>query len=153
MFEDEGSNNNSKRYEKQEKIGEGTFGEVRKAVDRSNGRVVAIKYLPAIASYSSENMKIINGVPKSVVREMYALKQLAGNRGIVSLLDTFTEESFLCLVMEHLTTDLSKVIEAAHDYFSRGRLKCFFRMILESIAFCHGKKIIHRDVKPASTSI
>lgn len=144
------TDNLSKQYEPFEKIGEGTFGEVRRAFDRFNGKMVAIKYLPISNATSNSFSKNLGGLPISVFRELQALKQLSGGRGIVKLLNAYAEESSLCLVMELLVTDLSAVIDSAKQYFPRNRIKCYFQMILEAVSFCHSRSIIHRDIKPSS---
>ena len=149
------SNDISAQYKILEKIGEGTFGEVRKALDNSTGKFVAIKYLPAVVSASSGNSfsKSLGGLPVSVFRELQSLKCLSGSQGIIRLHDVFVEDSSLCLVMDLMVSDLSRVIESASHPLPRNRIKCYFRMILEAVSFCHSKHIIHRDIKPASTVI
>eukprot|EP01035_Chromulina_nebulosa_P007533 gene7533-10165_t len=146
------SNDSSKQYKILEKIGEGTFGEVRKALDTVSGKYVAIKYLPAVTSASSGNsfLKSLGGLPISVFRELESLKCLSGGQGIIRLHDVFVGDSSLCLVMDLMVSDLSRVIESATRPLPRNRIKSYFRMILEAVSFCHSKYIIHRDIKPAN---
>lgn len=143
LYDDEYSLSRAQRYVIQERLGEGTFGEVRKAVDSRSGAEVAIKSVRILSRKS--------GIPKAVFREMQALKQLSNCEFILKLFDVYPDESNLCLVTEYVASDLSEVINQAKDYLSRANLKCFFRMIFEGIGFCHSKGIIHRDIKPAST--
>ena len=67
------------RYEKQETIGEGTYGVVYKGIDKQNGRVVAIK---KVKLEQEED----EGIPSTTLREVSALKQLT-HPNVVELLD------------------------------------------------------------------
>lgn len=143
LYEEEYSVGRAKRYEIQERLGEGTFGEVRKALDCRTGAAVAIKYVRILSRKS--------GIPKAVFREMQALKQLSSCEHILKLYDVYPDESNLCLVTEYVASDLAEVISQAKGYLTRANLKCYFMMIFEGIGYCHSKGIIHRDIKPAST--
>lgn len=134
----------SVRYTTQERLGEGTFGEVRKAVDSVSGKPVAIKYVRILSRKA--------GIPKAVFREMESLKQLSHCEYIMRLFDVFTDESNLCLVMEYVESDLSEVILQSKQHLPRANLKCLFKMIFEGLSYCHSRNIIHRDIKPASKS-
>lgn len=142
IYDDEYSIRRSDRYVVQERLGQGTFGEVRKALDSRSGTQVAIKYVRILSRKS--------GIPKAVFREMQALKQLSNCEYILKLYDVYPDESSLCLVTEFVASDLSEVISQAKGYLSRANLKCIFKMIFEGISYCHSKGIIHRDIKPAS---
>jgi serine/threonine protein kinase len=67
-------------YNKTEKVGEGTFGEVYKAIDKRNGQQVAIKRTKL--SHEDE------GVPSTAIREISLLKELAGHPNIVEYVST-----------------------------------------------------------------
>ncbi len=70
-------------YTKTEKVGEGTFGEVFKAIDKRTGQQVAIKRTKL--AHEDE------GVPSTAIREISLLKDLAGHPNIV--------ECVRCLVL------------------------------------------------------
>jgi serine/threonine protein kinase len=145
IFLDEFSACIASRYVVCEKLGAGTFGEVRKAVDRYNGDNVAIKYIPVLSRDGS--------IPKAVFREMESLKRLSGSCHIVKSFEVFSEDTKLCLVTEYVKYNLADIIARRKSYFSRSQLKIFMKMILESICYCHSNSIIHRDIKPASNVV
>ena len=62
-------------YNKIEKVGEGTFGEVYKAIDKRTGEMVAIKRTKL--THEDE------GVPSTAIREISLLKDLSGYPNIV----------------------------------------------------------------------
>lgn len=62
-------------YTKQEKIGEGTYGVVYKAVQRDTGRVVALKKIRLEAEDE--------GVPSTAIREISLLKEVQENDNVV----------------------------------------------------------------------
>ena len=57
------------RYQKVEKIGEGTYGVVYKARDKTSGEIIALKKIRLEAEDE--------GVPSTAVREISLLKELA----------------------------------------------------------------------------
>jgi serine/threonine protein kinase len=59
------------RYEKLEKVGEGTYGVVYKSRDRASGEIVAIKKIRLDGEGQDE------GVPSTTIREISLLKELA----------------------------------------------------------------------------
>lgn len=142
LYQDQYSTERASRYSPLEKLGEGAFGEVFKAVDRFHGSIVAVKYIRIM----SRN----NGLPKAVFRELESLRQLADGKHIVHLFDVFTEETKLCLVMEYIEADLSEVILKAKGFLPRSHIKSYASMMLKSLSFIHSRKLIHRDVKPSS---
>lgn len=93
----------SSAYQKIDKIGEGTYGVVYKARDRSSGRIVALK---KIRLESEEE-----GVPSTAIREISVLKELQ-HENIVGLIDVIHNDSKLYLVFEFLDLDLKRYMDS-----------------------------------------
>lgn len=135
------------RYERLERVGEGTYGVVYKARDRATGAVVALK---KIRLEQEEE-----GVPSTAIREISLLKEMA-HPNVVSLHDVLHAESRLYLVFEFLDLDLKRLMDAAGAReFGRDarRVKLYLWQMLNGIAYCHSRRVLHRDLKPQNLLI
>lgn len=88
------------QYRKVEKIGEGTYGVVYKAVNQSTGETVALKKI----RLESED----EGVPSTAIREISLLKELT-HPNVVNLNDVMYSENKLYLIFEFLDQDLKNI--------------------------------------------
>jgi len=132
------------RYEKPEKIGEGTYGVVYKAKDTIGGDYVALK----VIQLDSEE-----GIPSTAIREIALLKDLQ-HPNIVRLLDVKNEHKNLTLVFEFLDQDLKHYLDASGpEGLDLLTVKSFLYQLLKGLAYCHQKKVLHRDLKPQNLLI
>ncbi|XP_076752825.1 cyclin-dependent kinase 20 [Xylocopa sonorina] len=126
------------------KIGEGAQGVVLKAHDIQTEKNVALKKLFL--------KNIDNGISTSIIREIKILQQLK-HPNVVELLDAFPVGLDFIMVFEFMPTGLWEVIKDNDILLSSSQIKTYTKMILEGIAYIHGKNIIHRDLKPANLLI
>jgi cyclin-dependent kinase len=134
-----------KKYEKIEKIGEGTYGVVYKAKNKDTGQSVALKRM----RLDSEE----EGVPCTAIREISLLKELK-HENIVRLFDVIHTESMLTLVFEYLDRgDLKQYMEVRNGKLGIPKIKSFLYQTLKGIAFCHEHSVLHRDLKPQNLLI
>lgn len=135
-------------YQRLEKVGEGTYGVVYKALDtRHNNRVVALKKI----RLESED----EGVPSTAIREISLLKELR-DENTVRLYDIIHSDSHkLYLVFEFLDLDLKKYMESIPQGVGLGAdmIKKFLMQLVKGTAYCHGHRILHRDLKPQNLLI
>eukprot|EP01112_Ceratiomyxa_fruticulosa_P001028 TRINITY_DN10_c0_g1_i1.p1 TRINITY_DN10_c0_g1~~TRINITY_DN10_c0_g1_i1.p1 ORF type:complete len:302 (+),score=58.38 TRINITY_DN10_c0_g1_i1:211-1116(+) len=132
------------RYEKLEKLGEGTYGVVYKAKDRQTGKMVALKKIRL------ENQD--EGVPSTAIREVSVLRELQ-QPNIVSLLDVVLQENKLHLIFEFLDQDLKRYIDSVGKKLNPLLVKSYVYQILLGLNFCHCRRIMHRDLKPQNILI
>lgn len=90
------------RYERQEKLGEGTYGIVYKCRDRQTGETVALKKIRL--------EKEDDGVPSTAIREISLLKGLR-HPNVVELKEIIYSQDQLYLVFEYLEFDLKKYMK------------------------------------------
>lgn len=128
------------RYTLSEVLGEGTYGVVYRAIDRTNGKVCALKKMRLDGSEE--------GVPQTALREVSILQEVH-HRNIVNLLDVICTGSKLFLVFEFVEQDLKKAIDRRKSFVGR-ELKLLMAQLLEGLYFCHRHRIVHRDLKPAN---
>ena len=120
---------------------------VYKGVDTTTGLPVAIKKIRLLESSTSE------GVPRAVVREVGLLKELSASPYIVSLLSVIGYRGRLMLVFEFLDYDLKAYMDSRTDP-SAGILLpgpdalSLSSQLLQGVAHCHARRVIHRDLKP-----
>lgn len=134
------------KYEIKEKLGEGTYGEVYKALDTTNGRIIALKKMRLLEADDE-------GVPATALREVSLLKELSSCSNIVSLLDVIHSNSTLYLVFEFLDQDLKRYVETSPGLLPPGLVKSYLYQLLRGVAFCHARRVLHRDLKLANLLI
>lgn len=127
------------KYEKLEKIGEGTYGTVFKGKNLQTQEIVALKRV----RLDDDD----EGVPSSALREICLLKEL-NHRNIVRLYDVLHSERKLTLVFEHCDQDLKKYFDSLNGEIDPEIVKSFMFQLLRGLAFCHSKNVLHRDLKP-----
>jgi len=132
------------RYEKIEKLGEGTYGVVYKAKDTHTGQIVALKKIRLEAEDE--------GVPSTAIREISVLKELR-HANIVQLLDVVHQDGKLYLVFEFLQQDLKKYMDAVGKKVGRMLIKSYLYQLIRGIEFCHSHRVLHRDLKPQNLLI
>lgn len=132
------------RYQKMEKIGEGTYGVVYKAKDRVTGEIIALKKIRLEAEDE--------GIPSTAIREISLLKELQ-HPNIVRLYDVVHTENKLTLVFEFLDQDLKKYLDVCDSGLDIPILKSFLYQLLTGVAYCHHHRVLHRDLKPPNLLI
>ncbi|KAI9305748.1 kinase-like domain-containing protein [Cunninghamella echinulata] len=139
-------------YDKEDKLGEGTFGEVHKARHRFTGQLVALKRI------LMHNEK--EGVPITAIREIKILKQLR-HKNIVPLTDIAVdrgdtarkERGSIYMVFPYMDHDLAGLLDNPAVRLSTPQIKTYLKQLLEGTAYLHHNKILHRDMKAANLLI
>ncbi|KAI0511996.1 hypothetical protein KFK09_012630 [Dendrobium nobile] len=137
------------KYDKLEKVGEGTYGKVYKARDKVTGQLVALK--------KTRLEMDEEGIPPTTLREISLLQMLSQSIYVVRLLRVEHVEKngkrLLYLVFEYLDTDLKKYI----DTYKRGPnprplpsrvTQSFLYQLCKGVDHCHSHGVLHRDLKP-----
>ena len=135
----------SSNYRFLERVGEGTFGEVHKAVKVDTGTLVAVKRVRL--------RNIDDGtLPNTALREMRALQHL-DHANVIKLLAVHAQGLALVLVFELMSFDLSDVLQHSARPLADAHTRAFMEMLLRGLAYCHANSIIHRDLKPSNLLI
>jgi cyclin-dependent kinase 7 len=132
------------RYERGDLLGEGTFGIVYSAIQKSTNRKVAIKQF--------KRGKFKDGVDFTALREVKLQAELK-HRNVVELLDVFVANDTINLVFEILPKNLDDVIKDKAIVLSPADIKAYMKMLLEGLAYCHEHFVLHRDLKPENLLI
>jgi serine/threonine protein kinase len=132
------------KYERIEKVGEGTYGVVYKCKNKKTNEYVALKKIRL------ENED--EGIPSTAIREISILKQLK-HPNIVRLVDLIHGEKKLYLVFEYMEHDLKKFLDLNNGPLSPPLVKSYLYQICAAIKYCHSKRILHRDLKPQNLLI
>lgn len=131
-------------YDKMEKIGEGTYGTVFKARNKSTGEIVALKRV----RLDDDD----EGVPSSALREICILRELK-HRNVVRLYDVVHSENKLTLVFEFCDQDLKKFFDSLNGYMDAQTARSLMLQLLRGLSFCHTHHVLHRDLKPQNLLI
>ncbi|CAN8178646.1 unnamed protein product [Coccothraustes coccothraustes] len=130
-------------YIKLDKLGEGTYATVFKGRSKLTENLVALKEI---------RLEHEEGAPCTAIREVSLLKNLK-HANIVTLHDIIHTERSLTLVFEYLDNDLKQYLENCGNLMSVHNVKIFMFQLLRGLAYCHGRKILHRDLKPQNLLI
>lgn len=132
-------------YKKIEKLGEGTYGVVYRAVNQLTGEFVAIKKIKL--DQSDE------GMPATTLREISVLKQLR-HPCIVHLQHAeYGDEGRLFLIFEFLERDMKVYLDSLIDAPSPLIIKKLMYQLVSGLHHCHRRRILHRDLKPQNLLI
>ncbi|XP_065007331.1 probable serine/threonine-protein kinase At1g54610 isoform X1 [Musa acuminata AAA Group] len=133
-------------FEKLDKIGEGTYSNVFRARDLETGKIVALK-----------KVRFVNMDPESVrfmAREIHILRKL-DHPNVIKLEGIVTSRMSgnLYLVFEYMEHDLAGLLARSGLRFTEPQVKCYMRQLLEGLAHCHGRGVLHRDIKGSNLLI
>ncbi|EUC33907.1 hypothetical protein COCVIDRAFT_39982 [Bipolaris victoriae FI3] len=139
-------------YEMMQKLGEGTFGEVHKARQRSTGHVFALKKI------LMHNEK--DGFPITALREIKLLKMLSHDN-VLKLEEMAVERpktegrkrAILYMVTPYMDHDLSGLLDNPEVQFKPPQIKCYMLQLFKGLAYLHDNHILHRDMKAANLLI
>uniref|UniRef100_A0ACD5Y6S3 Uncharacterized protein n=1 Tax=Avena sativa TaxID=4498 RepID=A0ACD5Y6S3_AVESA len=136
----------AEKFEKLEKIGQGTYSSVFRARSLETGRMVALKKV-RFDSVEPESVRFM-------AREIVILRRLQGHPNVVGLHGLITSRSSpsIYLVFEYMEHDLAGLASAsaADNSFSQPQIKCYMRQLLAGLEHCHARGVMHRDIKCAN---
>ncbi|XP_014679768.1 PREDICTED: cyclin-dependent kinase 16-like, partial [Priapulus caudatus] len=130
-------------YTKLDKLGEGTYATVFKGKSRLTDVVVALKEI---------RLEHEEGAPCTAIREVSLLRDLK-HANIVTLHDIVHTEKSLTLVFEYLEKDLKQYMDDCGNIMNMNNVKLFLLQLLRGLAYCHGRRVLHRDLKPQNLLI
>ncbi|KAF7148277.1 hypothetical protein RHSIM_Rhsim03G0018400 [Rhododendron simsii] len=129
------------RYELGRELGRGEFGVTYLCTDKTSGEVFACK------SISKNKLRTRVDI-EDVRREVEIMKRLPPHPNIVSLKDTYEDDTAVHLVMELCEGgELFDRIVARGHYTERAAA-VVTKTIVEVIVMCHKHGVMHRDLKP-----
>lgn len=142
------------KYEELSKLGKGTFGEVVKARNRKDHKLVALK------SIIVHNQK--GGFPITALREVTIMKLLK-NENVLQLLELVCKKDpdtkgikklpVFYMVMPYMSYDLAGLLTNPRVRLTQAHIKCLMQQLLRGIDYIHQQNYLHRDIKAANILI
>ena len=129
-----------------EPIGIGQYGEVASAFDKATGLHVALKKV------RMDNEK--EGFPITACREILLLSRLE-HPHVVRLIEVVTSPvtDSVFMVLEYLDHDLAGLADRPGLRFTAPQVKCIMLQILQGLAYCHDRGVLHRDLKASNVLV
>jgi protein kinase len=126
------------RYTISKRLGDGTYGEVVRAVNNQSGEVVAVKRMKR--KYYSWDDCI-------ALREVQSLRKLR-HPNIVKLKEIIRENDRLHMVFEHMDCNLYELTKNRRKHLPAERIQNHMYQILQGLYYMHKNGYFHRDMKP-----
>ena len=118
------------------RLGEGSYGAVYKAIDKRDGKLVAIK----VIEDQSENVE-------ALLKEI-AFLEGCKNARVVQYKGTFQMMAQTCIAMEYMCGgSLNDIMEVCDKTFEEEEIAVVMREALEGLHYLHSHNKIHRDIK------
>uniref|UniRef100_A0A7S0FV85 Protein kinase domain-containing protein n=1 Tax=Pyrodinium bahamense TaxID=73915 RepID=A0A7S0FV85_9DINO len=132
-----------------EKLGEGTYGQVRVARQRNTPMEHAVKIIDVRerGTEGEDTSETEGDVLRKAQQEIKAWRHIGRHEHCVALIQSFVEESLVYMVMEKCACSLMDRL-VSMPMMTEGDLACTFREMLLGISHIHSKMIVHRDIKP-----
>ncbi|KAI1291905.1 Cyclin-dependent kinase 14 [Halotydeus destructor] len=130
-------------YVKLDQLGEGSYATVYKGFSNLMNKVVALKEI---------RLEQEEGTPFTAIREASLLRGLR-HANIVTLHDIIHTKETLTFVFEFVHTDLSRYLEKHAGGLQPKNIKLLLFQLLRGLAYCHERRILHRDLKPQNLLI
>lgn len=138
------------RYEILSRLGEGGFGEVYKAAQRTTGQVVALKLMRVPREGDAARLE------KRVARFMRETRLCAQlhHPNIVQLIDSGrTEAGLLYTVFSFAPGDTLADLLKSERALSPREARHLMLQVLDALVYAHAQGVIHRDLKPSNLMI
>ncbi|KAG2261940.1 hypothetical protein Bca52824_069019 [Brassica carinata] len=126
------------RYNLIKEVGDGTFGNVWRAVNKQTGEVVAIKKMKK-KYYSWE--ECIN------LKEVKSLSRM-NNPNIVKLKEVIRENDILYFVFEYMECNLYQLMKDRPKLFAESDIRNWCFQVFQGLSYMHQRGYFHRDLKP-----
>jgi serine/threonine protein kinase len=133
-------------YDSEDRIGEGTYSKVYKAVRRSDQQVVALK-----RSRESTN----EGVIKHILNEMNIFRNLH-HPNVMTLVECYSFEGDINFVMPYYQQSLYDKLDLCKkqgDTVPSDQIREWMRDILLALDYMHSNGFIHRDICPKNMMV
>uniref|UniRef100_UPI0037E7DA2D NUAK family SNF1-like kinase 1 n=1 Tax=Semicossyphus pulcher TaxID=241346 RepID=UPI0037E7DA2D len=127
------------RYEVMETLGKGTYGKVKKAVERASLRTVAIK--------SIRKERITDDLDRIHIQREIEITSSLRHPNIIRFHEVFESRDKIVIVMEYARRG------ELYDYIQERRrlpeteARGIFRQITSAVHYCHKNGVVHRDLK------
>ena len=133
-------------YDIGEKIGDGQFATVRKCFTAGNDVTNLPSNNYAIKMISKEKISTIQTL-KRLSTEIDILWLLKGSEYVIGIVEVIHTESSLYIVTELGPSDLFEFFSQYSDGISEEWAKIISHQIFQGIMHCHGRGIVHRNLK------
>jgi len=134
-------------YQLKEKIGEGGFGQVYKAIQTNTQQTVAIKFLTLSDDFDNDKKR---RYIERFHRESDLIRRL-NHPNIVKLIDKGEQsDSLLYTVYEYIDGHSLKEQLVTQGSLSATDAAEIMASVLDALSHAHDQGVIHRDIKPAN---
>ncbi|XP_037397183.1 NUAK family SNF1-like kinase 1 [Pygocentrus nattereri] len=122
-----------------ETLGKGTYGKVKKAVEKQSGKTVAFK--------SIRKERVSDDLDRAHIKREIEIISSLSHSNILQIYEVFESREKIVMVMEYASGgELYEFIQ------KKGRLteeeaRHFFSQITSAVLYCHKNSVVHRDLK------
>ncbi|XP_023681627.1 NUAK family SNF1-like kinase 1 isoform X1 [Paramormyrops kingsleyae] len=127
------------RYELLETLGKGTYGKVKKAIERRSGKTVAIK--------SIRKERITDELDRMHIQREIEIISLLRHPNIIRIHEVFESKDKIVIVMEFARGGELYDYVNTRNHLPETEARKIFRQVASAVHYCHNNGVVHRDLK------